>query len=238
MRVLMLCPRFPVLSETFVIEHARGLGDRLVGIAATQIDSDLLDRFEGLPPVVELAPDPPSRGFWNAPRLKARWREQRRVPGCEASWAPDVQDRLLEQIRTFEPDVIFVQFGTIASWAFPAIRSSGVPFVIQFHGVDASAALRNDTYRESLKHILSAAHGILVVSQAMRRRLSELVKNVHFEVNACGVSVPDELPQRHADTQSCRLLVVGRMTEKKHPFAALNPPSLPKHKRSPRCDST
>ncbi|MCP4005092.1 MAG: glycosyltransferase [bacterium] len=221
MRVLMLCPRFPVISETFIIEHARSLGSELVGIIATTVDQQLLCQFSDLPSVAELAPDPPQGGFWNAPRLKARWREQRRAPGGGPSWSPDVQDRLLEHIRALDPDVIFVEFGTIAAWAFPALQRSGVPFIVRFHGVDASATLENESYRESLRHVLPAAQGVLVVSQAMRHRLSELARSVHFEVNACGVDVPAVLPQCHADTLSCRLLIVGRMTGKKAPLRSL-----------------
>lgn len=102
----------------------------------------------------------------------------------------------------------------------PLLARMEIPYVVQGHGIDVSAALRQPGMAERYLRYRSA-RAILTRSEFHRRRLIDLglpANKVH--VNFGGVNVPDE-PVQRPPTASKRFLAVGVMVPKKGPIYTL-----------------
>jgi glycosyltransferase involved in cell wall biosynthesis len=102
----------------------------------------------------------------------------------------------------------------------PLLERMGIPYVVQGHGVDLSAALRREGAAESYLAYRSA-RAVLTRSEFHRQRLIGIglpADKVH--VNRGGVTVPAQRPVR-ATGAGKRFLSIGRMTPKKGPFYLL-----------------
>jgi len=102
----------------------------------------------------------------------------------------------------------------------PAVRALGLPYVVQGHGIDVSAALRNPQTAAGYKVYESAA-AILTRCEFHRRRLIGLglpADKIH--VNPGGVEVPASKPAKDAASAK-RLLAVGMMVPQKAPIVLL-----------------
>jgi glycosyltransferase involved in cell wall biosynthesis len=217
-RIILLCQTFPSLSETCILSQVAGLADALTSVVAEKVDWNLAGELHVSQTLHSLEPRWPRPGKLHQPWLKLRWAVQRRRPGQAVGWPPDVQDRFRGLLERERPDVVLIEYGHIAAAAYPALAKTGVPYVIHFHGVDASAQLAHDDYKAALGVILPRAKGIIVVSRSMRARLEEVVPGVSIELLPCGVAVPSELPERPITEDRCRVLAVGRLVEKKAPL--------------------
>jgi glycosyltransferase involved in cell wall biosynthesis len=102
----------------------------------------------------------------------------------------------------------------------PLMDRMGLPYVVQGHGIDVSAALR--TPGMSSRYLAyGTARAILTRSEFHRRRLIGIglpAEKVH--VNPGGVTVPPELPRRGLEA-SRRFLAIGVMVPKKGPIYLL-----------------
>jgi colanic acid/amylovoran biosynthesis glycosyltransferase len=102
----------------------------------------------------------------------------------------------------------------------PLLEKMGLPYVVQGHGVDVSAALRRDGVAQSYLDYRSA-RAVLTRSEFHRQRLIALglpADKVH--VNRGGVQVPAE-PATRGPEAGKRLLAIGRLAPKKGPFYLL-----------------
>ena len=102
----------------------------------------------------------------------------------------------------------------------PLLERMGLPYVVQGHGIDLSAALREPGMAERYLAYKSA-RAILTRSEFHRQRLIDLglpPEQVH--VNPGGVDVPAQPPQRGSDANK-RFLAIGRMIPKKGPIYLL-----------------
>lgn len=102
----------------------------------------------------------------------------------------------------------------------PLLDRMRLPYVVQGHGIDLSAALREKGMRERYAAYTSA-RAILTRCEFHRQRLMQIglpPEKVH--VNPGGVHVPTELPQRGADGYK-RFLAISRMAVKKGPIYLL-----------------
>ena len=102
----------------------------------------------------------------------------------------------------------------------PLLDRMGLPYVVQGHGADVSAALRTSGTAERYLAFKSA-RAILTRSEFHRQRLINLglpPEQVH--VNRGGVDVPAQSPQRGSDAHK-RFLAIGRMAPKKGPIYLL-----------------
>jgi len=102
----------------------------------------------------------------------------------------------------------------------PLLDRMRLPYVVQGHGIDVSAALRKPGMAERYRSYNSAAD-VLTRCEFHRLRLIELgfpPDKVH--VNPGGVDVPDQAPARPAEACK-RLLAIGRFVPKKGPMYLL-----------------
>jgi colanic acid/amylovoran biosynthesis glycosyltransferase len=107
----------------------------------------------------------------------------------------------------------FVQF-------VPVLERLGIPYVVQSHGVDASAMIRIPKIAKSYQAYRSAK-AILTRNTLHRRRLIELgLPESKVQVNIGGVDVPSELPSRSPEAGR-RFLTIAHMKPKKSPIYML-----------------
>lgn len=99
----------------------------------------------------------------------------------------------------------------------PLMERMGLPYVVQGHGVDVSAAIRRPGMAERYLAYRSA-RAVLTRSEFHRHRLIGLgLPESIVHVNRGGVHVPGAPPARPA-CASKRLLAIGRLVPKKGPF--------------------
>jgi glycosyltransferase involved in cell wall biosynthesis len=102
----------------------------------------------------------------------------------------------------------------------PVLRRLGIPYVVQGHGIDVSAALRDPRMAERYK-TYESARAILTRSEFHRRRLIELgLPDSKIHVNYGGVDIPAERPQRGPEAAK-RFLAISYMVPKKGPIYVL-----------------
>jgi colanic acid/amylovoran biosynthesis glycosyltransferase len=102
----------------------------------------------------------------------------------------------------------------------PLLERMGLPYVVQGHGIDLSAALRQPGMSERYLAYKSA-RAILTRCEFHRQRLIEVglpADKIH--VNPGGVVVPPQPPKRGSDAYK-RFLAIGGMVPKKGPIYLL-----------------
>ena len=102
----------------------------------------------------------------------------------------------------------------------PLLDRMRLPYIVQGHGIDVSAALRKPGMAERYRAYDSAA-AILTRCEFHRQRLIGLgLRAERVAVNPGGVDVPDQIPAR--TPEACRrFLAVGRFVPKKGPIYLL-----------------
>lgn len=129
------------------------------------------------------------------------------------------------EIRDHRPDAVLIQYGTLAVHYAPMLRRRGIPYVIHGHGYDLSRMVRRPKYADALDDAVAGAAAVVVVAQYMRRYLVERgtpVEKIHLI--PCGIPWTELAGHRPLPSQSdqgCDFLMVGRLTDKKAPVAAI-----------------
>ncbi len=132
---------------------------------------------------------------------------------------------LVEHLRAFGPDIAYIDHGNNAVLARAALMALGVPFVVHFHGRDASELLGSNDYREQIQRVFDDAAAVVVASLHIRRRLVlagcpvEKIHLVHLGVNVDAIPDPDWETRRRLPPSVIHL---GRLVEKKNPLALLH----------------
>ena len=132
--------------------------------------------------------------------------------------------RLLPAFKKHQPDVAYIDFGTVAVLARDALQEFNIPFVVHFHGSDISSALNNPAYREEIQGIFRDASALIVPSYHIQRLLvlegapAEKIRLVRIAPNLEGL-VPATWSDRTSKNPSIAFL--GRFTPKKNPIALL-----------------
>jgi glycosyltransferase involved in cell wall biosynthesis len=119
-------------------------------------------------------------------------------------------------IRKEQVDVIHAHFGCNAPLIVEQARRLGVPLIVSFYGVDASAYARKAWWVKVYRSLFQSASAVIAEGAFMRERLIRLgcpmdkVKIVHIGVPAC------EYPEGNGmKSEAFRVLFCGRFVEKK-----------------------
>ncbi len=102
----------------------------------------------------------------------------------------------------------------------PLLNRMGLPYVVQAHGIDVSAAIREPGMPQRYR-AYNSARAILTRCEFHRERLLQIglpPEKVH--VNPGGVDVPTQITQRGPDAYK-RFLAIARMAPKKGPIYLL-----------------
>jgi colanic acid/amylovoran biosynthesis glycosyltransferase len=124
--------------------------------------------------------------------------------------------------REQRPGAILCHFGHIALRILPVAKRMRVPLIAHFHGVDASASLRNRWYRWSIQHALPEFSAVVVVGDHQKEWvLKQGISKERVQVIPCGVPASQFSPRVHSDAGTCRFLFVGRFVPKKAPLTTI-----------------
>jgi glycosyltransferase involved in cell wall biosynthesis len=102
----------------------------------------------------------------------------------------------------------------------PLLDRLGMPYIVQGHGIDVSAALRQPCMAQRYRSYRSAKY-VLTRCELHRRRLIDLGLSADkVVVNPGGVDIPSPAPEWTPGAEK-RFLAIGRMTAKKGPIYLL-----------------
>jgi len=229
MKVAYLVGDFGLISETFIIDLVTGLSQtEKVFVVANSLSSQVVDGQYSVEEVRFL-----SLTSW-FDRLQYRL-------NClygQSSVVRNYQIRLNHACRSlmpvlqrYQPDVAYIDYGTVAVMARAALKSLNIPFVVHFHGADITSALNDGTYREALTDLFEDASALVVASHHIKRLLilegapAEKIHVVRLSINLENLT-PLTWDERKQYPPS--VVFLGRLTPKKHPIALLEALALVK----------
>jgi colanic acid/amylovoran biosynthesis glycosyltransferase len=152
-----------------------------------------------------------------------RW--QRRLDvRCRLRAGADRQSLLDRAIGRYlkkqDADVVLGEYLDQFSDFVPMLDRMGMPYVVQAHGIDVSASLRDPAMAERYQ-VYRSARAILTRCEFHRKRLISIgLPPEQIHVNAGGVDIPAAIPARGSEAGS-RFLAVGRMVPQKAPIVLL-----------------
>jgi colanic acid/amylovoran biosynthesis glycosyltransferase len=124
----------------------------------------------------------------------------------------------LAHARDFHGDVVHAHFGTTGVMALPFIRATGLPSIVTFYGVDASASLRIPRWRENFGEMFAQVSRVVVLCDAVRDRLLAIgcpaQKLIVWNLPA-GIEQYPYRPRESASAGPVRFLIAARFVEKK-----------------------
>jgi len=121
-----------------------------------------------------------------------------------------------------ETSCLLANYGPLGTHIFSACQALNIPFVVHFHGFDASEKKTIARYGEEYRTILPQAKAVIVVSQVMKvdvERICGPLKNLH--VLPYGVDTDIFKPGSKTSKDAIQLISVGRFTAKKAPMMSL-----------------
>lgn len=131
------------------------------------------------------------------------------------NWKTNLHNDAL--IRKINPDVILFEYGTTATRFIPFLKKYPIPFVVHFHGFDASVEEVIQSNFPGYLWLLKHAHAIVAVSRQMRQTIISwgCPENRVF-YNPCGV---EEImfSYSYEYKHSPNFIAIGRFVEKKAP---------------------
>lgn len=136
---------------------------------------------------------------------------------------------------SFKPDVAHIEYGKTAVCVYKFLESRNIPFIVHFHGKDASADFNSRTYEQEIKKVFIKASYIITASHHIRRLLilrgcpSDKVRVIRLGIDLDKMQ-PLSWETRRLSPPS--IVFLGRLEEKKHPIALLYAFKLVKEKIS------
>lgn len=128
----------------------------------------------------------------------------------------DVTYSIKKSLKKHNITKILIEYGTFAADLLPFLKKSGIPFIVHFHGYDASSykVLRN--YNLQYKELFNSAKYVISVSKSMHEKLLELgCPDEKLVYNTYG---PQDFFININPTYKDKIfLSVGRLVEKKAP---------------------
>lgn len=123
--------------------------------------------------------------------------------------------------RRARASVVLAEYGFMGVHVLEAVRRTGTPLVVHFHGIDAYARGVLDEFREGYRAMFQEAAAVIAVSQAMRTQLLALgAPEAKLHLNWYGVDCSYFTPA-DPGAQGPVFLGVGRFVEKKAPYLTL-----------------
>ena len=185
------------LSETFIYRQLQGIAQRF-DVRLYTMSRENMDLFPGFNPIVV-----PEKSVWE--RLSGKYRTTYFTPSRKKFIVNILRDTRL----------LYVNFGHMALSMQDMAAEAGIPLVVFFHGVDASAFLRDRNYQ--LEYQRSNFHTVFTNSENMKARLApNLPETTNVKVVRYGI--PLELfpfKQRTVVPKDAMFLQVSRLDYKK-----------------------
>ena len=129
---------------------------------------------------------------------------------------------ILNEIRCVKPDVILLQYGTIAGRMIDALEQSRIPHVVYFRGYDATRISVLKNYADAYKRLASSASAVVAVSRSLQDSLFKLgfpKEKVHYCPS--GIETSKFEMAAAPDLADPIFLATGRFVGKKAPYLTL-----------------
>ncbi len=136
-------------------------------------------------------------------------------------WIPAESASFAKALRQVRPDVVLAQYGLSGALLTRVCRALKIPFVVHFHGYDASRRDLLATHRQAYAEMFADAEAVIAVSRAMERQLMALgapAEKLHY--STYGVDC-ERFSQANPAAAEPVFLSVGRFTDKKAPHLTL-----------------
>lgn len=209
----ILAPSFNQVSETFIADHARKLAPGHTILVCQ--DSRGAEAY-GYPVLSHLQSGPVAGGprTARAGDLAARLRRRFGPP----LGFPDRQ-RLAAFLKAQGATVMLAEYGPMGVLAAETCAALGLPLHVIFHGIDASALLREAQTRRRYRQMYRSAASVIAVSRALADRLVAAgCPERLIRVVPCGIE-PGDFPP--GTPEPGRVLALGRLVEKKAPHLTI-----------------
>lgn len=121
-----------------------------------------------------------------------------------------------------ETTCLLANYGPLGTHIFTACQELHIPFVVHFHGFDASEKKTISRYGTAYREILPLAKAVVVVSQVMKKDIESIagpLTNLH--VLPYGVDTEKFIPRTKKANRAIQLISVGRFTAKKAPIMSI-----------------
>jgi glycosyltransferase involved in cell wall biosynthesis len=201
-KLCIVQPNRPSTSETFLRAHAERLPARVTVIHGGGVPT-IGDRPVKSQAIV-------ARACRKAVRIALR-----------RDWKFEVRSTYIKAFRKIRPDAVLAEYGIAGVAVMDACRLRGIPFVVHFHGYDASTYAVLEDFAGPYQDLFRLASAIVVVSRPMGQKLVAMgAPAAKVFINPYGV---DCKSFHGADPGSSPpvFLAVGRLCEKKAPHLTL-----------------
>jgi len=125
--------------------------------------------------------------------------------------------RLFQELKKFNPDVLWIEFGTTAHVASNLIQALGKPYIISVHGFDVSVSLQDNWYKSEFVRLAVSSKKVLCASLFIQDSLINLgIPREKCQVIRLGVSPPTNTTNKK--TKHPSFIHVGRLVQVKNPL--------------------
>lgn len=201
MTVCVVVPELGTVTETFIRAHV----DRIPG--AVHVVEQRPLRLDGRP-LLSVSP------------AHTLIRKMLRAI-APSGRAKEVTRALLKAFKLVKPHVVLAEYGPTGVAVAEACVRCRIPYVVHFHGADASAVGFVERYRQAYHRMFCSAAAIVAVSRPMMQRLRALgAPDYKLHLNCYGVDCDKFRAGRPGDCPPT-FLAVGRLVEKKAPHLTL-----------------
>lgn len=130
---------------------------------------------------------------------------------------------LLETLQEFEPDVVWVEFGTTAHVAAELLAALNVPFVMAVHGFDITREFKDPWYKSEFVRLANQSAAVVCAS-FHTQNLCRVSGVLPEKTQVIRLSLDAQRWLRNTPIQSdqpVRFVHLGRLVEKKGPLQTL-----------------
>lgn len=211
--ILIVSPTKIGLTETFIRAHIERLNGQVFYLYGWDLD-------------FKTAEDIPLKEFY-APRISFIDKLKSLLPHYfyfrleQVRKQQYTREALIKRyIKDHQIDVVLAEYGPAGSFIAPICVELKVPYLVHFHGIDASSYETLSQFKQGYNYMFKNAYKVIAVSRAMAWALEKIgcPKN-KLEINTYGPH--SDYTQVSADYTSNFLISVGRHTYKKAPYLTI-----------------
>ena len=211
MNILIYTPKAFPLSETFIYyQYKYNKAHNIIGATSNFVSGNFM-KLEN--PVFLIAPKPKNLIDRIISFIIRRLKREKE------SFSFFSLLKIKKIIKKNNIQLVHINYGTSA-YSFSFLTKIKIPFIIHFHGYDASSKLSDKNYLKKLKLILPKACKIIVVSDEMKNNIINYVdKSIENKIVTIpyGVDIDKitNFTSQFSNNETIKVLHVGRLTPKK-----------------------